>query len=155
MEMHITPSFTSVAEIDLVYRSKVKPSLRPTASESKHAYEIFLNHWDMNILELQEQFKIMLLNNSNKVLGIYECSCGGTTGTIVDIRLVFCCALKVNAKRIILCHNHPSGTLKPSQSDLTLTERLVQAGKLLDIAVVDHLIITTEGFVSFGDQGLL
>jgi len=153
--MRITSSFPSVAEIELVYRSKIKPSLRPTVSEAKHAYELFLNHWDMNKMEFQEQFKIMLLSNANKVLGIYECSSGSVSGTVVDIRIIFCCALKTNAKRIILCHNHPSGNLKASPADLSLTSRLIQAGKLLDISVIDHLIITTEGFISIADEGLL
>ncbi|MBT2561323.1 JAB domain-containing protein [Pedobacter sp. ISL-68] len=155
MEMRITPPFTAVAEIELVYRTKVKPSLRLSVCSTKQAYDVFRNHWDMDKIELQEQFKIMLLNASNKVVGLYECSCGGTMGTVVDVRLVFCCALKINAKRVILCHNHPSGNLAASQADRQLTTRMVAAGKILDIGVIDHLIITSEGFISLAEEGLL
>jgi DNA repair protein RadC len=155
MEMQVTPTFNGVAEIELLYRTQVKPSLRPTVSKSQHAYEIFLSHWDMNKMELQEQFKILMLNTTGKVIGIYESTSGGSTQCIVDIRLVFACALKANAKRIILCHNHPSGNLTASEADLHLTRRMIEAGKLLEIPVIDHLIICSEGYTSFADEGLL
>jgi len=155
MEMHVTPTFKKVAEIELVYRTKIKASLRPTISKSQHAYEVLIGHWDMNKIELQEQFKIVLLNTSGKVIGIYESGSGGSENCVVDLRLIFACALKANAKKLILCHNHPSGNLKASEGDLRLTQHMIQAGKLLDIPVIDHLIITAEGYLSLADEGLL
>lgn len=86
----------------------------------------------------------MLLNRMNKVLGIYLISVGGFAGTVCDPKVVFQAALKTNASSIILAHNHPSGNLKPSDADLQLTEKLKKGGKLLDIAVLDHLILTEE-----------
>ncbi len=155
METKITPCACEVAEIELSYSSLVKPSLRPVVNKSLHAYEIFHRHWDYNKIEIQEQFKIILLDISGRVIGIYESSSGGSTQCMVDIRLVFACALKANAKSIILCHNHPSGNLKASAQDLSLTQGMIQAGKLLEIPVLDHLIISREGYISLADEGLL
>lgn len=153
--MRSTPTFTGVSEIELTYKTKVSTSLRPMISQSKDAYEIFREHWNADTIELQEQFKVMMINIAHKVIGIYECSTGGTTGTIADPRLIFTSALLANAKTIIVCHNHPSGSLKPSEADKKLTSRLKQAGQLLEIPVADHLIISTEGYLSFADEGLL
>ncbi|OIQ93630.1 hypothetical protein GALL_243890 [mine drainage metagenome] len=146
---------TQVAEVELIYKSKVKASQRPQIKSSKDAYEIFLANWDENKIELIEEFKILLLNRNNKVLGIYEVSSGGITGTVADPRLIFAVALKASACAIILCHSHPSGNLKPSRPDDELTAKIKEGGKFLDIQVLDHLIVCTEGFYSYADQGLL
>lgn len=90
----------------------------------------------------------MLLNRMNKVLGIFLVSVGGFAVTICDPKVVFQAALKANASSIILAHNHPSGNLKPSDADLKLTEKLKKGGLLLDIAVLDHLILTEEAYLS-------
>lgn len=103
----------------------------------------------------QEEFWIILLNRAAKVLDQVRVSQGGTAGTVVDAKLVFLRALEGEASSIILCHNHPSGTLSPSQPDKDLTKKLVQAGKTIDIMVLDHLIITEKGYYSFADEGLL
>lgn len=144
-----------VAEIQLVYRSNVKPSQRPKVSSSRDAYEVFFKNWDLDKIKFVEQFKVMLLNRANKVLGIYELSCGSVSGTVADPKLVFVAALKANASSIILAHNHPSGCLNPSQADINLTKKLKEGGKLLDIAVLDHVIVTNEGHYSFADEGIL
>lgn len=144
-----------VAEIELVYKSKVKASERPKIITSKDAYKILLQTWDENKMELQEQFKILLLNRGNKVVGIYEVSTGGITGTVADPRLIFTAALKANAVALILAHNHPSANLKPSNADTMLTQKIREGGKLLDINVMDHLIICNEGYYSFADEGAL
>jgi DNA repair protein RadC len=93
-----------------------------------------------------------LLNNSNEVLGIHTLSKGSTRGTVVDLKLLFVIALKSNATGIIVAHNHPSGTLKPSSSDLELTKRIKKSGELLDIKLLDHLIITKDEFYSLSDN---
>lgn len=114
-----------------------------------------MESWDRDKLELLEQFRILLTNRANKVMGVVEISSGGISGTTADPKLIFATALKACASGIILAHNHPSGNLKPSQSDLDLTRKLKEAGKLLDIQVLDHLIITSEGYMSFADEGLM
>ncbi|WP_111685511.1 RadC family protein [Winogradskyella tangerina] len=102
-----------------------------------------------------EEFWILYLNNSNKILQKTQLSKGGITGTLVDVRLVLKNALEVGATSIILCHNHPSGTLKPSTSDKEITKKLKTAAESLDIKVLDHLIVTEKAYFSFADEELL
>jgi DNA repair protein RadC len=102
-----------------------------------------------------EEFWIIYLNNSNKVISKSQLSKGGITGTLVDVRLVYKTALEMGATGLILCHNHPSGTLKPSDADRQITKKLKLAGESLDIKVLDHLIVTENGYMSFSDEGLL
>jgi len=144
-----------VAEIQLTYISDIKPSERPRISGSRDAYNVLLDNWDKSKIEFIEQFKVMLLNRANKVLGIFEVSSGSSTGTVADPKLIFAVAIKANACGIILAHNHPSGNLKPSQSDIDLTKKTKEGGKLLEIQVLDHIIVTSEGYCSFADEGLV
>ena len=144
-----------IAEVELIYKSKVKASDRPKITHSNDAYVIFKNTWDENKIELQEQFKVMLLNRANKVLGIYEVSTGGITGTVADPKLIFAAALKACGCGIILVHNHPSNNLKPSIPDEQLTTKIKEGGKLLDIKLLDHLIISSEGYLSMADEELV
>ena len=102
-----------------------------------------------------EEFWILYLNNSNKVIYKSQLSKGGITGTVVDIRLVFKMAFEQNAVNLILCHNHPSGILQASEADKQITRKLKEAGKLLDVNVIDHLIVTQNGYLSFADDGIL
>ena len=144
-----------VTEVELVYKSKVKPSERPQLKTSKDSYQLLLQTWDPDKVEFVEQFKVILMNRANRVLGIYELSTGGVSGTVADIKLVFMAALKSSACSLIISHNHPSGNLKPSRADEDLTNKIKAAGTLLDIQVLDHVIVTTEGYFSFADEGLL
>lgn len=144
-----------VAEIQLTYRSKVKASERPKIANSKDAYEVFLENWDATKIEFIEQFKVMLTNRANKVLGIFELSSGGVSGTVADPKLIFAAAIKANACGLILAHNHPSGTSQPSQSDISLTRKIKEGGKLLEIQLLDHIIVTLESHFSFADEGLI
>ncbi|HWA32835.1 MAG TPA: JAB domain-containing protein [Cyclobacteriaceae bacterium] len=144
-----------VAEIQLSYRQKVKPSQMPKISCSRDAYQILLKSWDEGKISMQEQFKVLALNRAHKVLGQLDLSTGGVSGTIADPKLIFVAALKANASGIIVAHNHPSGNLLASQSDIELTRKLQGAGKFLELQLLDHLIITTEGYYSFADHGLL
>lgn len=144
-----------VAEVELIYRNVVKPSQMPIVTDSKQVYSLLTSNWDENKIEFVEQFKILLLNTANRVLGIFEVSTGGIAGTVADPKLIFMAALRANASAIILSHNHPSGNLQPSQQDQSLTRKIAEGGKLLDIRVLDHLIITTEGYYSFADEGVL
>jgi len=142
-----------VAEVVLNYKSTVKPSERPKINSSREAYELLFETWDRERIEFQEQFKVLLLNRANRVLGICEISAGGISGTVADPKLIFATALKALASSILVAHNHPSGNLNPSQSDIDLTRKLKEAGKFLEIQMLDHIIVTTEGYYSFADEG--
>jgi DNA repair protein RadC len=144
-----------VTEIQLTYKSNVKPSQRPKITGSKDVYSIFKEQWDDTKIELVEQFKVMLTNRANKVLGIFEASTGGVSGTVADPKLIFAAAIKAGASGVILAHNHPSGNLTASQADIDLTRKMKEGGKFLEIQVLDHIIMTTEGYYSFADEGLL
>ncbi len=147
---------TKVNEISIKYRGSFKIAEAPKITSSEDATAVFYKTWNKDKIGLQECFKIMLLNNANRVKGIYEVSSGGITGTMVDLRIVFAVILKSLTTAVILSHNHPSGTLKPSEADKRLTEKIIKAAILLDIKVLDHLILTPDGqFFSFADEGLL
>lgn len=148
-------SWKTVSEIDLIYRTKVKSTDRPKITSSKSAYAILMDCWDPDKIEFIEQFKVLLLNQSNRVLGVYQASSGGIAGTVVDIRLLFASALKANAAAIIISHNHPSGKTAPSEADKAITRKIKTAGELLEIRLLDHLIVTEEKYYSFLDEGAL
>jgi DNA repair protein RadC len=141
------------AEIELVYKNQIKVSERFGISRSLDAYRVLKQSWDENKIGFVEQFKIILIDRANKVLGIYEVCQGGTCGVVVDLKLIFAAALKASAHGIILAHNHPSGNLTASEADKLVTARIKKAGQLLDILVMDHIIITSEGYYSFVDEG--
>ncbi|GIQ57154.1 DNA repair protein [Flavobacterium collinsii] len=143
------------SEIELIYKTKIKASQRPHIRSSASAYKIAMEIWNLNTIDFFEQFKILLLNQSNKVLGVYEVASGGISGASIDLRLVFAAALKANASALIMIHNHPSGKTLPSLADKLITQKARHAGSLLDIAVIDHLIITSERYYSFADKGNL
>ncbi|MFH6989717.1 JAB domain-containing protein [Flavobacterium collinsii] len=143
------------SEIELIYKTKVKASQRPHIGSSCSVYKLALKIWDPGKIEFLEQFKVFLLDRSNKVLGIFEISSGGTTGACVDLRLLFAAALKTNATGIIIIHNHPSGKTLPSLADKLITKKIKEAGTILDIVLVDHLIITSESYFSFADNAIL
>lgn len=150
-EIHSIPK--EVAEIKISYSTANTPKIKITSVNK--AFEVLLSLWDLDTIELQEEFKVLLLNRANEVLGIYPLSKGGITGTVVDTRLIFAVALKCNATGILLCHNHPSGNLKPSDADITLTRNIKKCADFLDITLIDHLIITKNGFYSFSNEGKL
>ena len=99
--------------------------------------------------------RCFLTNRANKVLGIIELSSGGIAGTVTDPKLIFAAALKAGASGFLICHNHPSGNLTPSESDLLLTKKLKEGGRLLEVQLLDHIIITSESYFSFADEGIL
>lgn len=142
-----------IAEVSVSYSNTNKNKLK--INNSKESYDILIACWSKHTLELQEEFKVLLLNRNNQVLGIYPLSKGGVAGTYVDVKLVFSVALKCNASSIIIAHNHPSGNLRPSEADKRLTQKIKKAGEYLDIILLDHLIITKEDFYSFIDKGEL
>jgi DNA repair protein RadC len=146
----------TISEVKLIYRTKVKASARSQIKSSKDAFDIFMEHWDFDSIEHVEEFKLMLLTRSNKVLGIASISKGGISGTVTDVRIILQYAIKANASGIIICHNHPSGNLQPSESDLAITRKVKDSVVLMDIQLLDHLIIIPEGrYYSMADEGII
>jgi DNA repair protein RadC len=128
----------------------------PVIRTSKDAFTYLQAFYDPNTIGLHEQFMVLLVNRANRVLGCYQLSKGGLTGTVVDTRILFGTALKALASGLILAHNHPSNNLKPSEEDRKITSTLISGGKLLDITILDHLILGTENnYISFADEGWL
>lgn len=121
-------------------------------THSKNIFDVLC--YDFNDI-LHEEFWILLLNRSNHVLSKHKVSSGGTAGTVVDAQIIFKIAIQNNASSLILAHNHPSGSLKPSQADIKLTKKMVEAGKMLDIQVLDHLIFAEKHYYSFADNSML
>ncbi len=102
-----------------------------------------------------EEFWILLLNRSNKIIEKFKISQGGISGTVIDVRMILKNAIEKLASSIILCHNHPSGNLQPSEADKKITTKLKDAARIMDMQVLDHLIITDSSFYSFADEGML
>ena len=146
-------AITIAAALELGRRRRSEEALeRKKITSSTSVFELM----QPIIGELEhEEFWIIYLNNSNKVIQKNQLSKGGITGTLVDVRLVLKNALEVGAVGLILAHNHPSGTLKPSEADKQITEKLKLASESLDINILDHLIITEKAYFSFADEGIL
>ena len=143
-----------LAEIKVSYKSKVKDFIKIISS--RDAFNVLYSLFDENTMEIKEDFIILLLNRANKVLGWFKISSGGTAGTVVDIKIVFMLALLTNSHSIILSHNHPSQSTEPSEADINLTRKIKDAGQLMEIMVLDHLIISSNGsYYSFKDEGKL
>jgi DNA repair protein RadC len=147
----------NVSEIDIVYKRKItcKVSDRPLIKTSTDTYEVLCHYWDDGKIELIEEFKVLFLNRSNRVLQIFSASSGGITGTVADPRLILATALKLGACSMVLAHNHPSGSLKPSRADEELTQKIKYAAQFHDIRVLDHVIVCSDSYYSFADEGLM
>jgi DNA repair protein RadC len=150
-------TLNNVSEIEIIYKRKVQVKLseRPLIKNSADCYAVFQHYWDTGKIELLEEFKVLFLNRSNRVLQLFTVSSGGITGTVADPRLILAAALRVGACCIILAHNHPSGNAKPSKADEDLTKKIKLAAQYHDINVLDHIILTSEAYLSFADEGLL
>ncbi|MBZ9731515.1 JAB domain-containing protein [Salegentibacter sp. JZCK2] len=147
---------SKVNEIAISYSGSLKINLLPKITSSRCAAELAFEQWNKNNIELNETFKIILLNNANRVKGIYEVSNGGIAGTLVDVRILFAVVLKSLTTAIILLHNHPSGTLRPSEADKSLTGKIKNAASFFDVKVLDHIILIPDGnYYSFADEGIL
>lgn len=149
----IAKAVSIVTALELGRRHRLQQALElPKITKSKDAFNTMqpiigeLNH---------EEFWVVFLNNAQKIIETEQQSKGGLTSTVIDIRLIFKKALEINATKMILCHNHPSGMLQPSNEDISVTKKLKDAGKTLNIQVIDHLIITENAYFSFADEGIL
>ena len=144
---------TLVAALEIGRRKgSTEPSKRRQITCSQDGYEVFKPYFEDLHVEL---FYVALLNQNNRVLKVTLISKGGIAGTVVDPKVIFKEALDNRAVSVLLCHNHPSGNLKPSQADRSITKKLIEAGMLLDIKILDHLIISDYGYTSFADEGWL
>lgn len=146
-------AITIIAALEIGKRRKVRVSLdKVKITASEHAYDLM----KPDLLDLdREEFWIILLNRANKVLKKENISRGGVTGTVADPKIIFKSALEQLACGVILVHNHPSGNLRPSASDISLTKKLQEGGKHLEINVLDHIIFGDNGYFSFADEGIL
>lgn len=142
-----------VAALELGRRRKETPPIkRPKITSSQDAYDAIKPElWD----QPHEEFWLLMLNRANQVIRKERCSAGGVAGTVTDPKIIFKAALQHLASSLILVHNHPSGNTKPSEADLRLTKKMKEAGALLDIPVLDHLIFTDHAYYSFADEGIL
>ena len=145
----------NVSEVKLTYKTKQNASERLKVFDSNSVYKTLLNCYDSDTIEYKESFKLLLLNKGNKVLGVMNVSEGGISDTVVDIRLIMQAALLGNASNIVISHNHPSGEIYPSRNDDYATNRIKEACRLMDITLYDHIIVTSESYYSYADEGRL
>ena len=144
----------ALAEIKVSYEPKSNIQDCPKVDSPESAVRIARSFW--KDIAYRESFYVLLLNRANRIIGYTKISEGGGHATVADAKMIFQAALKTNASSLVLCHNHPSGNDKPSETDLTLTKRLVKAGEFLEIKVIDHIILLPEnGFFSFVQGGLM
>lgn len=149
----LAKAITLVAAIELGRRRQSTTSLEKMVVTSSHDIARFLQN---RLKDLRhEVFAVLFLNKANKVNHFEIISEGGVTGTVADPKLILKKALEENAVHLILCHNHPSGSLKPSRADELLTAKIKEAARLLDMTVLDHIIVSDAGYYSFADEGLL
>ena len=145
---------TQVAEIKISYKPTIAE--KPMITKSADAFQLVKTLFDESTIHLQEQFVVMYLNIANKVIGGLKLSQGGITGTVADPRLILGVALKSAATGIILAHNHPSGNLKASRQDEVLTQKIKEAGIMMDINLLDHIILGMDNdYLSMADEGLI
>jgi predicted ABC-type ATPase len=144
-----------INEIDLFRKSQNTFSGSPIIRSSADSVKIFREFWDEQSLTIFESFNVMLLNQANKVIGLYQHSKGGVTGTVADPEMVVLSAVKSLAKGVIISHNHPSGNLRPSQADIEMTNKIKNALKFVDVLLLDSIIITENSYYSFADEGIM
>ncbi|MBZ4675661.1 MAG: hypothetical protein JG782_280 [Anaerophaga sp.] len=146
-------AITIVAAMELGRRRQMSaPLQRPQIKQSQDVFSLM--HPVLADLP-HEEFWVLILNQANKVIQQFNASKGGISGTVIDVRLIMEKALYQHASSLILCHNHPSGNRQPSKADISITQKLSHAGKILDISVLDHVIIAENHYFSFADEGLL
>lgn len=138
-------------EMKVAYKKRIPKRFK--IQKSSDSYEFFKTLFNETTIEWTESCYILCLNKINGVIGFYKLSEGGTSGVLVDSKVIYSIALQCGASSVMVAHNHPSGNLKPSPGDEHVTKQLKEAGKVLDIALLDHLIISSDGYYSFADEG--
>jgi DNA repair protein RadC len=155
MNIEVKNEILTVCEVGISYRPKVKPSERPSLCSSQEIFRLLTGNQVFNpdTIEHREFFKVLLLNKSNRLLGVMHHSEGSMDGTVVDVRHIMQAAILANAAGLILCHNHPSGNCIPSAQDNKITQQIKQACALFSIHILDHLIISPYTYYSYADEG--
>lgn len=147
-------SKVALGEVSIVYRRPpIKTPVKVNSSDE--AYLVFQHIFESEKLDYKEFFFVLLLSYSKRCIWYSKISEGSVAGTVVNVREVLQLALKTNASGVIIAHNHPSGNLKPSESDIKLTRKIKDGCGLFDVQLLDHLIITSEGYLSIADEGLI
>jgi DNA repair protein RadC len=144
-----------VSEVELIYKKKQSTANAKKIDTSKIAFDILFSLWDKNKIDYVEHFYALYLNRANKVIGSILLSTGGCVGTVVDVKVLIQGAILSNAQAIVIAHNHPSGSLIPSNNDLDITSRIKTACNYFEISLLDHLIIADNQYYSFKDEGRL
>mgnify|MGYP006294842271 CR=1 FL=1 len=151
MERNLFNNMVAEVRVDLYPKMKVKDMFQ--VGNSNDAYELLRSGWPE--INYRESFQVLFLNRANKAVGIKEISKGGISGTVIDVRMILQAALGCSSSSIILAHNHPSGTMVPSEADRKITRKIKEAANLMDITTLDHLILSDETYYSFADEGIL
>jgi len=151
----ITQDISHISEVSVMYKTKVKPSDREclrSSHDSHNVLRMFYN--ELGMIEQKEIFSVLLIDKGNKVLGFLKVSEGSAVATVVDVQYILRASILSGASQLIICHNHPSGNMKPSQADLDITTKLKQACILLEIKLLDHIILSPEEneYYSFADE---
>lgn len=141
------------SEVQIIYKRKSSTTRKVVSSQT--AFDLLKRAYPSDRMDYKEFFYVMLLNRKNEVLGVSCIGEGATSGVVVNKKEVFQLMLRANASAVILSHNHPSGNLKPSMNDIELTKKLVEFSKLIDVQILDHLILTSESYFSFADEGMI
>jgi len=141
-------------EIQVAYHP-IKVSDRKKVCSSNCVYDVIMQLWNHDTILLYEEFLTIYTDRKNGIIGYRNFTRGSNCGTIVDIKLIYAVALAISASSLILCHNHPSGNLKPSQADIEITNKIKNSGEFLEIKLLDHLIVSDVGYFSFMDEGLI
>lgn len=147
---------SKVNEIEAVYKTKrMSREDLPKVTTPSETAAILREHYDDLLFDTIEYFSVLFLNRGNRIIGWQLISQGGITGTVADPRIILKMAILCGASLITLCHNHPSGNLLPSYADRNLTDKLKEAANYMDIKVLDHIILSSEGYYSFANEGLI
>ena len=147
-------SYPLLHEVEIIYSGPKFP-IPILIKSSRDTFEILKEVYDSRKIDYKEMFYVLLLNHANYCLAVSQIGSGTTSGVAVNIKEIFQLALKANASKIILSHNHPSGNLHPSEADKSITKKVKAGCEALDMALLDHLIITSSGYTSFADEGYL
>ena len=144
-----------VPEVQLKFYKSARKRFLGEVEKSDDVAEFIASLYKKGEMALREQIIVLYLNRNNQIIGYYRHSTGGISGTVVDIRLILSAALKSNSTSLIVAHNHPSGKLQASKADIAITNKLKEAAEIMDIVLLDHIIVTEKGHLSFADQGML
>lgn len=144
-----------IPTIEVSYKKNVSWHKAVQIDWSRSTYNVLISKRNPNTIDLYEEFKVLYLDRANNVLGVRNLTRGNTESTLIDYKLLFSIALVSNASWIIISHNHPSWNLRPSRQDIWITKRVKEIGKLMEVDLLDHLIITSDGYFSFNEEDMI